>query len=1377
MKKQLFLLSVGAALLAHGEKVDEYQWLASATEGNFDDPGNWAKEEGAAFGYPQAGCLSYFYNIGGNWTVKIPASMGDDASYTLVRNLKDGSRLVFDATETIWHKIRPADTPWYDNKIFVIESGGNLPLLGINADTSEKGRHGLSFGGLMTFDVAKTGSTLTFAEGSVFNVREFNGENSELNPQHTAQLFRDNSTTYNKIVFEPNTMSHWYQLNFDCRSDWGFNTFRIEGGEHRVDKDLTVKMNIGQLSTGIVEMVSGTLAVANNIYLNRLAEIRLAGDSAMSFGGQLFLPYLDGSADMRPQMTVEVADTANFTGRTVNHRGKFSDALFRLRDQASISFGDTVNIAQNSDQTAQVELSGQSVMSIWNFNCGKGQNAQVAVDLSENAQLTIGRENNWYGGADSRISFVVRDQAVFKENNLYYYWNIGATNIETAVIDVNLMGGSVDIQPRGINFTVSPASRVRFAGTEVTTADLTVKRTIDATTAYRPDVALTDGSITLSGTATLDALDATGGRLIAKTITGGTDADILFDGTVVSPYADNQVLMSGIATAKVGATGLVLDPAGKTTTLDQAFVDAEENTGRVSIQGTGTVKVLQASTHTTTELAGGTLALETGVNAFGQNLVFAGGTFDLSATTGDFICKTLSVGDARGTVAFPMPEDGTYQIFTVTEGVELDDLKRIRIANRQLGRAYTWTVTATELGTLCSVVRGDPLELSVEEDTTFDASMDWGDSVSIDVADGAAAVVTGVVLGDDTLISKTGAGSLTVSGENELTGASWVVDGGRVNVTSAESLGSSVGVMLKDGTFEYAGTTAARIEGPLTMAAAANKHPVILKTTGDLTFTSAAATHGELVKTGVGTLTFDVGEGSWNLGVAVPTNPDERLRGEGAITLPPSGASPTEAEFGNLRGVSILEGTLEIQGVGTNKSIVSTQNESIIGAHYAGAAPAKLKVENARFNFGSGSHPSVFCWDLPKGAPAPSIELTNAFLWADSCRIGGDSTSEVVRPEIRMTDSTFYNHYNSNIGSGNVRPIIVANNSKLYSPAPVQWTVWGLTSAEFSGAEAMLGSTDVTTDNNDGAGRIRFLNAGGIKDASMTFSDGARLVVSRGLWYLNDNNGTTMQPTVFDGGIFEVLAHKSGKEYYSQMGQTYQQCFQAGEKGLTIRIAEETSHVITFPIRGVGKFTKDGAGTLKMLESRQVNWGGHDQSEIVDRPLIENAGGLDVAEGTLVLNGGLVNVLPDVRVAEGATLDLANTNQLAVATIAGGGMVKNGTLTGPIVRQPASETVEPSLTFDNVALAADQEIRIDFSTLAAVDTKEHTIEVATLAANCRVGAEGLEVSGWRAVGINVPLKEGRKDRRRLSATFHRDAETGRVTVDYKVSMGTLITIR
>ena len=59
--------------------------------------------------------------------------------------------------------------------------------------------------------------------------------------------------------------------------------------------------------------------------------------------------------------------------------------------------------------------------------------------------------------------------------------------------------------------------------------------------------------------------------------------------------------------------------------------------------------------------------------------------------------------------------------------------------------------------------------------------------------------------------------------------------------------------------------------------------------------------------------------------------------------------------------------------------------------------------------------------------------------------------------------------------------------------------------------------------------------------------------------------------------------------------------------------------------------------------------------------LVQNTGGLHVAEGKLILNGALVAGKPDVEISAGATLDLNGTS-LAPTMLYGGGTVTNGTI-------------------------------------------------------------------------------------------------------------------
>lgn len=1281
-----YLAILSFALLAGIAPAADYTWNSSVAEGDFNSPSSWSQNEN----YPTSGDLSFFYNMTGSWTVNIPSSMSDDGSYTLVRNLKNGSRLVFDANGTTWRKVRTPDSDgfdWNDNKILKVESGGNMPLLEISANNDANDRYGFDFeNGRLVYNVADTGNTLSFERG-IFNLYEIDGAK----PSHKSTMFYDNTTQFNKIVMKPGTTSYWGKVEFVCRSGSGSNAWRVEGGEHHVYNGLNIKVGYSQASTGIVEVVSGSLALEDGagLFMSNLGYLRASGDGTLSAeNATTFLAYNGNDS----KGWLEVDGHGSFKGRNVTgNRAGSSEVFIDIDENGSFRLGDTLSLGSGNNSVAHLTAGGDSSVYVhFSVKLGEGSGSVVDISLSSNATMTVNREDLWRGGAGSRIALTMRDHAKYIRTGIYHPWEVGNSAQETAIVDLD-MGGGTFSSVKEVNLRVAPGSSVRFAGTDCTMPALTAS-CVTASAPYRPDVSISAGTVTVSGAASFDALDATGGRLVTGTLTGGTGADILFNGMVVAPYAANSVLVGGIATAKVGATGLVIDPAGKTTYLDQEFADADSGVGRICINGDGVVKTRRTNEHATTELVRGTLGFDglSGLVAFGKSLAFSGGTLDLTGTTG-LVCDTLAVGEARGFVSFPISSNGEYPVITVSEGVDLSVVSKLKVANRMAGHSYSWKVADTESGTVCSIVCGDPLEINVQEGTeTFSNLMDWGDSVSVNVAAGAAAVVSGQIEGDGTVVSKTGGGSFTVSGDNAISGVQWIAGGGLVSVTTGASLGEAVGVRLVDGTFEYAGTTPVRVEGPLEIAAASHKHPVVLKATGDIAFTSASATYGELVKTGSGTLTFDVGEGVWDLGVSVGNS--DKLTGNGAIALPASGASPEGVDQGNLRGVSILDGTLEVKGLGADKSIIRTQNDGVLGANYASSVPATLRVIDARFNFGSGSHSPSFCNGLPSGAPAPVIALTNAYLYSDSCRIGSSST-DVSYPQLFMKDSTFFDHYNVTVGGNRTRPVIVADNSKLYSDAQVQWYVDGLSSATFSGKEAMFGSTRIDNENNY-SGQILFRNSADLKGARVKFEDGARLVVSRGLFCLNDNGGTVMEPFVFDGGIFEVLEHSSGKEYYSLMAQTWTQGFQADAKGLTIRIDGSAVHDVSFPIRGTGKFTKDGTGTLKLIQSLYCNGGNNMNAKVESTELlVQNTGGLHVAEGKLILNGALVAGKPDVEISAGATLDLNGTS-LAPTMLYGGGTVTNGTISATTLAYDAVALP----TFSDVAFSGT--LIVDFGKTA-----------------------------------------------------------------------------
>lgn len=125
---------------------------------------------------------------------------------------------------------------------------------------------------------------------------------------------------------------------------------------------------------------------------------------------------------------------------------------------------------------------------------------------------------------------------------------------------------------------------------------------------------------------------------------------------------------------------------------------------------------------------------------------------------------------------------------------------------------------------------------------------------------------------------------------------------------------------------------------------------------------------------------------------------------------------------------------------------------------------------------------------------------------------------------------------------------------------------------------------------------------------------------------------------------------------------------------------------ITFPIRGTGNVVKTGAGTLYLTESYNLDTASTEK-------LLRGTGTTVVSNGTLVVDGSLVNGAKSFEVAEGATLDL-NETTLASATISGAGVVTNGTLSAATIAYDA----DAALTFEDVAF--NGALMVDFGCTA-----------------------------------------------------------------------------
>lgn len=634
---------------------------------------------------------------------------------------------------------------------------------------------------------------------------------------------------------------------------------------------------------------------------------------------------------------------------------------------------------------------------------------------------------------------------------------------------------------------------------------------------------------------------------------------------------------------------------------------------------------------------------------------------------------------------------------------------------------------------------------------TLAAPLLLGRVFEMNVAADSEVVVGGSISGTGTDFMKTGSGKLVLNGLNADFRGVLACNGGMLDVVSHDAFGSSSALFfpltLKGGTLTYSGSVPVAFNAPLAIAADAAKKPVILNTVGVLTFPSVAYTQGAFVKLGPGTLAFDLPAGEYSLGSG---DASEYLENGGQVDLPASGDSP--ASLSGLYGVTVLEGTLSVQGQGADKTVFHTRNTAQLGSGYKGAAPAILEVKDARVNWGAGSRHGSLMRDLPAGSPAPEIHLDNAYLWADSMRIGY-SSAEGARPVIRMRNATFFNHYNATVGAVTANPIIDADNSKLYSDAMLGWKIEAsILTADFYGPDAMFGSVN-GSDTGSNAGLITSQDD---VTGSLVIRDGASFETTRGIRFNQSQLAVT-----FDGGIFRIRTHQTETNEVSTWARA-ESGFTAQGNGLTFDIAGGSAHALTFPIRGTASVRKTGAGTFKLVEGRAIG-----------EALLQNTGVTEVKEGALVLNGALAAPGAALTVDEAGTLDL-NATTLAVKSLAGAGTVRNGTMATPILLSTADEHV---LTFTDVTLPANQMVTLDLGGEALTWTPK-TVVVANLGADCVVGADGVHVSGWKATGTNVRVDGVLTEACRLDAQFAYEPSDGTVTLTYKrFNLGTLVIFR
>jgi autotransporter-associated beta strand protein len=443
----------------------------------------------------------------------------------------------------------------------------------------------------------------------------------------------------------------------------------------------------------------------------------------------------------------------------------------------------------------------------------------------------------------------------------------------------------------------------------------------------------------------------------ALTINSGNGAAVISGGTsdLVTLTVNSNSASSRVLDAIAGATNLV-----------------KLGTGTLTLTGTNTYTGI-------TTITAGTLALSGSGSIGTSSGLLNAATFDISATTSGATITTLSgtgsVVLGTKTLTLSAANDTFAGVISGTGGLVLSS------GTQTLTGTNTYTGGTTVNGGTLSFgsdgvladtgavnVSGGTLAIGAYNDTVGAVTLSSGSitgttgvltGASYDVTNATGTTTIGAILGGSSGLTKTGAGSLVMSGMNQYTGGT-SVNGGALSLAADDVMTNSGAILINGATFDI--KSHSDTVGLVTVSSGAVIGTagilrfggfVVNNNAGQVIVSANLAGSGALTKTGAGTLTLS-GSNSYSGSTSIES---------GATLLLANNSALSGNQLVSNKGILMLDKGIELTALTVNGDValasdVNTSgeqlynNQLIIGAG-DNSNPLTITSKNSTIRFNS----------------------------------------------------------------------------------------------------------------------------------------------------------------------------------------------------------------------------------------------------------------------------------------------------------------------------------------------------------------------------------------------------------------------------------------